>query len=674
MYFNSIYPKFYSNFFAIFTPVSRIVLFFKEYVLFLYKTDQMIKEILKQYWGYDEFRPMQEDIIKSAMEGRDTLALMPTGGGKSICFQVPALARDGICLVVSPLIALIKDQVQNLNERGIKALAVYSGMSYHQIDIALDNAIYGDYKFLYVSPERLHTPIFKDRVRKMDVNFLVVDEAHCISQWGYDFRPSYLKIKEVKLLIGNIPIIALTATATQKVAQDIMQNLGFTQPNIISSGFERANLSYVVRKVDDKFGNILKICRGVPGTGIIYVRERKRSEEIAQFLQQNEVPADFYHAGLSKEMRSLKQDRWKNNDIRVIVATNAFGMGIDKPDVRFVTHYDMPDSLEAYFQEAGRAGRDGKRAYTTLLWNNSDLSRLRQIHTISYPDIDYMKDIYQKVFMYLGIPYEEGAESVHKFNLAEFARKYSLNAVSAYYAIKYIEQEGYWELTDEIDNPSKVMFIVNRDELYKVQVDNVILDSFIKSILRIYTALFSKLVSVDEEYIAKITMDSPAGVRDKLKTLAKMKIIKFIPRLRTPLIIMNNERLVESNLYISQKRYNERKDLFKARIDKIIAYVQDESICRSRQLIQYFGQETESDCGVCDVCIIHRHIANSSASREEASQKILKHLSGNKNTTVKLSDLEILAGDEYKLYLDVLRELADTGKVRIQDDQVSAST
>lgn len=674
MYFNSIYPKFYSNFFAIFTPVSRIVLFFKEYVLFLYKTDQMIKEILKQYWGYDEFRPMQEDIIKSAMEGRDTLALMPTGGGKSICFQVPALARDGICLVVSPLIALIKDQVQNLNERGIKALAVYSGMSYHQIDIALDNAIYGDYKFLYVSPERLHTPIFKDRVRKMDVNFLVVDEAHCISQWGYDFRPSYLEIKEVKLLIGNIPIIALTATATQKVAQDIMQNLGFTQPNIISSGFERANLSYVVRKVDDKFGNILKICRGVPGTGIIYVRERKRSEEIAQFLQQNEVPADFYHAGLSKEMRSLKQDRWKNNDIRVIVATNAFGMGIDKPDVRFVTHYDMPDSLEAYFQEAGRAGRDGKRAYTTLLWNNSDLSRLRQIHTISYPDIDYMKDIYQKVFMYLGIPYEEGAESVHKFNLAEFARKYSLNAVSAYYAIKYIEQEGYWELTDEIDNPSKVMFIVNRDELYKVQVDNVILDSFIKSILRIYTALFSKLVSVDEEYIAKITMDSPAGVRDKLKTLAKMKIIKFIPRLRTPLIIMNNERLVESNLYISQKRYNERKDLFKARIDKIIAYVQDESICRSRQLIQCFGQETESDCGVCDVCIIHRHISNSSASREEASQKILKHLSGNKNTTVKLSDLEILAGDEYKLYLDVLRELADTGKVRIQDDQVSAST
>ncbi|MEG0518345.1 MAG: helicase-related protein, partial [Bacteroidales bacterium] len=398
---------------------------------------------------------------------------------------------------------------------------------------------------------------------------------------------------------------------------------------------------------------------------------RKKSEEIARFLQQNEVPADFYHAGLSKEMRSLKQDRWKNNDIRVIVATNAFGMGIDKPDVRFVTHYDMPDSPEAYFQEAGRAGRDGDRAYTTLLWNNSDLSRLRQIHTISYPDINYMKDIYQKVFMYLGIPYEEGAESVHKFNLAEFARKYSLNAVSAYYAIKYIEQEGYWELTDEIDNPSKVMFIVNRDELYKVQVDNITLDSFIKSILRIYTALFSKLVSIDEDYIAKITMDSPVGVRDKLKALAKMKIIKFIPRLRTPLIIMNNERLVESNLYISQKRYNERKNMFKERIDKIIAYVQDESVCRSRQLIQYFGQETQSDCGVCDVCINHKHTVNLSASRHEAAQKILDYLSENKNIPVKLPDIEILAADEYKLYLSVLRELTDTGKVQICDDQVS---
>ncbi|MEF9986216.1 MAG: ATP-dependent DNA helicase RecQ [Bacteroidales bacterium] len=632
---------------------------------------EMIKEILKQYWGYDNFRPMQEEIINSALAGKDTLALMPTGGGKSICFQVPAMARSGVCLVISPLIALIKDQVQNLNERGIKALAVYSGMSYHQIDVAFDNAIYGDYKFLYVSPERLHTTIFKERVQKMEINFLVVDEAHCISQWGYDFRPSYLEIKEVKKIIGEVPIIALTATATKTVADDIVRNLEFSQSNIICSGFERANLSYVVRNVDDKFGNILKICRGVQGTGIIYVRERKRSEEISQFLQQNNITADFYHAGLSKEMRSFKQDKWKNNDIRVIVATNAFGMGIDKPDVRFVIHYEMPNSLESYFQEAGRAGRDGVRSYTTLLWNNSDINRLRQIHNISYPDIDYIKDIYQKVFIYLGVPYESGADMVSKFNLVEFAHKFALNAVSAYYAIKYIEQEGYWELTDEIDNPSKIMFIVNRDELYKVQIDNSILDSFIKSILRIYTALFSKLTPIDEDYIARVTMDSLVGVKDKLKTLAKMKIIKFIPRLRTPLIIMNNERLVESNFYISQKRYNERKNLFKERINSIIAYANNDLVCRSRQLIEYFGQDAVKDCGVCDICINKRHNSNIVASREKAEQKIINYLSENKkDVPVKISDIEILAGDEYKLYLDVLRSLADRNRVAIRGDVV----
>lgn len=630
----------------------------------------MIKEILKQYWGYDGFRPMQEDIIKSALEGNDTLALMPTGGGKSICFQVPSMARNGICLVVSPLIALIKDQVQNLNARGIKALAVYSGMSYHQIDVALDNAIYGDYKFLYVSPERLHTPVFKERVQKMEINFLVVDEAHCISQWGYDFRPAYLEIKEIKKIIGNVPIIALTATATKRVADDIVHNLAFAQPNIISSGFERANLSYVVRNTDDKFGHLLKICRGVQGTGIIYVRERKKSEEIAQFLQQNEVPADFYHAGLSKEMRSLKQDRWKNNEIRVIVATNAFGMGIDKPDVRFVTHYDMPDSLEAYFQEAGRAGRDGERAYTTLLWNKSDISRLRQIHTVSYPDINYIKDIYQKVFIYLGIPYEAGADSVSKFNLAEFSRKFSLNSVSAYYAIKYIEQEGYWELTDEIDNPSKIMFIINRDGLYKIQVDNANLDSFIKSLLRMYTGLFSKLTQIDEDYIAKVTMDSSLGVREKLKTLAKMKILKFIPRLRTPLIIMNNERLLESNFYISQKRYNERKDLFKERINNVINYAQDELLCRSIQLIKYFGQEAAGACGVCDVCLKNRHNENMIQARRDAEERIICYLLENNNKPASISNLEILAADEYKLYLNVLRELADAGKIRIENEYV----
>ncbi len=584
------------------------------------------KEVLKQYWGYDGFRPKQEEVINSAISGRDTLALMPTGGGKSICFQVPSLMRDGICLVISPLISLIKDQVQNLNSKGVRAIAVYSGMGFRQIDIALDNAIYGDYKFLYVSPERLHTPIFRDRVRKMNINFLVVDEAHCISQWGFDFRPAYLEIKSIKELIGKVPIIALTATATKRVARDIVEILEFKDSNIISSGFQRPNLSYVVRNTDDKYGNMLKICNGVRGSGVIYVRERKKTEEIAKFLLGHNISADFYHAGLSKEMRSYKQDKWKCSEIRIIVATNAFGMGIDKPDVRFVAHYDLPDSLEAYFQEAGRAGRDGNRAYTTLLWNSSDTKRLRQIHSTTFPNLEYIRDIYQKIFIYLGIPYEEGEGFVSKFNLIEFAKKFSLNSVQAYYAIKYIEQEGYWELTDEIDNPSKVIFNINRDALYKVQIDYIELDGFIKSILRIYSGIFSKLTTIDEEYIAKVTLDSVMGVVDKLKTLAKMKVIRYIPKLRTPLIIINNERLVDANLYISLSRYKERKELFKERIESVISYVESGDKCRSRALIEYFGQECSEDCGVCDVCISNRQREQPNKAREEALSKIMEFI------------------------------------------------
>ena len=611
---------------------------------------------------------MQEDIINSALAGKDTLALMPTGGGKSICFQVPAMARDGLCLVVSPLIALMKDQVQNLNNKGIKALAVYSGMTYSQIDATLDNAIYGDYKFLYVSPERLHTHMFRERVRKMDISFLVVDEAHCISQWGYDFRPAYLEIKGIQELIGDVPVIALTATATKSVAEDIMEKLSFRERNVISSGFERENLSYVVRNVEDKFGNILKVCNGVPGTGIVYVRERKRCEEISSFLRQNGIKSDFYHAGLSKELRSAKQDAWINDDIRVIVATNAFGMGIDKPDVRFVVHYDLPDSLEAYFQEAGRAGRDGKRSYATMLWNSSDISRLRQIHTVSFPDIQYMKDVYQKVFIYLNIPYEEGKDCVSKFNLVEFSKRFSLNSVSAYYAIKYLEQEGYWELTDELDNPSRIMFVVGRDELYKVQIDNPELDKFIKSVLRIYTALFSRLTPIDEEYIARVTMDSVMGVKEKLKQLSQLKIIKYIPKVRTPLIIMNTERLVESNLYISQKRYEERKGMFQKRIESIISFVKNDDVCRSRQLIEYFGQEANKDCGVCDVCIKQRNSSNSGTRKKEIEKHIFSILEERGNTTIK--EIETAAGDEYKLYLQVLREMIDNSEVAIEGDKI----
>ena len=629
----------------------------------------MIKEILHKYWGYDSFRPMQEDIINSALQGLDTLALMPTGGGKSICFQVPAMAKEGICLVISPLIALIKDQVQNLNNRGIQALAVYSGMSFSQIDATLDNAIYGSYKFLYVSPERLQTPIFRERVSKMNINFLVVDEAHCISQWGYDFRPAYLNIKDIKPIIGDVPVIALTATATQKVAVDIMNILGFKGHNIISSGFQRKNLSYVVRKTDDKLGNLIKICNGVPGTGIVYVRERRKCEEIYNFLQQNNIEADFYHAGLSKDLRSYKQDSWKCNKIRVIVATNAFGMGIDKPDVRFVIHYDLPDSLEAYFQEAGRAGRDGERSYATLLWNGTDITRLKNIFNTTFPSVEYIKEIYQKVYQFLNVAYEDGAYCIYKFNLMEFARRYALQAASAFYAIKYIEQLGYWELTDEMETPSKIMFIVERDELYSVQLKNPQLDAFIKSILRMYTGLFSKMTAIDIDYIAKVTMDTSFGVNEKLVLLKQKGIIKYAPKVRTPLLISNSERLTESNFYMSQKEYQNRKDMFGSRIEGVINYVKCEDICRSKLLLDYFSQPAADDCGICDVCISNKNNLEYKSKSVLVRDEIIKIVKEKKQ--IPVSAIESMAGDEYLFYLSVMRLMADNNEIKIVDGVVS---
>ncbi|MBO7321235.1 MAG: ATP-dependent DNA helicase RecQ, partial [Bacteroidales bacterium] len=503
-----------------------------------------MEKILEKYWGYTSFRPKQREIIDSALAGRDTLAILPTGGGKSLCFQIPSLARPGIAIVVTPLISLMKDQVQNLKARGIKALAIYSGMTFHEIDVALDNAIYGDYKFLYVSPERLRTDIFLARVAKMEVNFIVVDEAHCISQWGYDFRPDYLLINELRNVVGgNVPFIALTATATERVAEDIMETLQFKEKNLLRSSFERPNLAYIVRECENKLGNVVKVCEDIPGSGIVYVRERKKAEEIAAFLRTQGVDADFYHAGVGKEMRSEKQDRWKKGDLRVMVATNAFGMGIDKPDVRFVCHIDLPESLESYFQEAGRAGRDGLSSKAVLLWNNTDLVRLKRIFQVSFPPLEYIADIYQKMFMYLGIAYGDGEGTTRKFNLIDFAKHFKLHSATAYYAIKYIELSGYWSVTEEIDNPSRIMFSVSRDDLYRIQLSDPGMDSFLKALMRIYPALFSHLVSIDEEYIAKVIRQSDKEVKRMLVELSRMRVIDYIPQSRSPLIFVNNERL-----------------------------------------------------------------------------------------------------------------------------------
>ena len=561
----------------------------------------IVLEILKKYWGYTSFRPKQEDIITSALAGEDVLAILPTGGGKSLCFQLPAMMREGIAIVVSPLISLIKDQVQNLRARGIKALA--------EIDITLDNAVYGDYKFLYLSPERLRTEIFRKRVQKMQVSFLVVDEAHCISQWGYDFRPDYLQIADIRELLPGVPVIALTATATPSVAKDIEEKLHFPKDNIICSGFERPNLSYIVRKTEDKFGALLAVCRAVQGTGIVYVRERKATRDIAAFLQSQGVDAGFYHAGLSKEERSAVQERWKRGELRVIAATNAFGMGIDKPDVRFVCHFDVPEAVESYYQEAGRAGRDGLRSWAVLLWNKSDLKRLEAIYQTTFPGLDYIADIYQKMYKFFDIAYEDGAGAVYKFNLMEFVRRYRLNAATAYNAIKYIETAGYWSVTDEIDNPTRITFTVNRDDLYRIQLRDPSLDTFVKALMRIYPGLFSHMVSIDEDYIARVIQQPVRVVKLKLLNLSRSGVLRYIPRARSPLICFAGERLTPQNLYLSEKNYEQRKRLFKERLDAMYTYISPvsdrsaaQSACRSRRLSAYFGQEQCRPCGICDLC------------------------------------------------------------------------
>ena len=565
-------------------------------------------EVLQKWWGYSSFRPLQESIIERALSGEDTLAILPTGGGKSVCFQVPAMCREGLAIVVTPLISLMRDQVEHLEMAGIRALAIYSGMSYHEIDTALDNARYGDYKFLYVSPERLRTDLFKARVATMDVNFIVVDEAHCICQWGYDFRPDYLLLSNLREILPDVPVIALTASATPDVAQDIMDKLGFRgRREPICSGFERSNLSYVVRECEDKFGQLLRLCNNVVGTGIVYVRERVASAKIASFLLSQGVAADFYHAGLSTPERTAKQKRWMEGDTRVIVATNAFGMGIDKSDVRWVCHFDLPDSLEAYYQEAGRAGRDGKPSYALLLWNKGDMTRMTRICQTSFPPLDYIAGVYQKIFQYLGFAYEEGQGRSCKFDLMDFARKFRLHAATAYYALKYIESCGYWTLTDELDNPSRVMFTVGRDELYRVQLGSNRLDTFIKALMRIYPALFSHPVRIDEGYIARTTPDSEAGVKEKLMELSRMHVLQYIPRDRSPYIILHNERLTPDNLFLSPTDWERRRNVFKTHLESMYRYISpscsdDNPACRQKRICAYFGQKDAKECGKCDMC------------------------------------------------------------------------
>lgn len=562
-----------------------------------------MKTTLKKYWGYDSFRPLQEEIISSILEGRDTLAILPTGGGKSICFQVPALMREGVCIVVSPLIALIKDQVENLCRRGIEAVAIHSGMTYRQIDTALDNVVYGDVKFLYVSPERLRSDLFKARVRKMNVNLIAVDEAHCISQWGYDFRPDYLVIAEIlKILPSRVPVVAMTATATEAVAEDIMARLEFRERNIIRGSFLRKNLSYIFRKVEDKSGRLLKICGGVAGSGIVYVGRRKSAEDLSKLLQSHGIAAESYHAGMSPAVRNAVQERWIGGNTRIMVATNAFGMGIDKPDVRFVCHYDMPDCVENYFQESGRAGRDGKESFCILLWNEADLATHRKVIQTSYPPLPYVRDLYQKVFTFIGYAYEEGAGASVKFDVEEFAKRYRLNASTAYYAIKYIESEGYWSLSETVRIPARLQFTVSRDQLYRIQLGDTEMDTFVKLLLRMYTGLFSSYVSIDIDRISQTGHYSPEVVKDKLKRLSMMEVVKYIPAISSPMLNLNNERLYDKNLRLPESNWREKVTRHTERLEAMSTIVSDDRHCRNARLLQYFGETLDEPCGKCDVC------------------------------------------------------------------------
>ena len=608
--------------------------------------NQTIQQILIKYWGYSTFRPLQEDIILSVMQGNDTLALLPTGGGKSVCFQVPAMAINGICLVVSPLIALMKDQVQNLNKKGIKAIGIYSGMSKNEIDIALDNCVYGDTKFLYLSPERLTTDLFKTRFKKMKLSLIAVDEAHCVSQWGYDFRPPYLKIAEIRPYFPQIPILALTATATENVVKDIQEKLLFKKENVFRKSFERKNLTYIAIKEEDKLNRLLRAINKVSGSGIVYVRNRRKTKEIAQFLSNHQISASFYHAGLEQKERDEKQQAWLKGQKRIIVATNAFGMGIDKPNVRLVVHIDLPDSLEAYFQEAGRAGRDEKPAYSILLYNNADIIDLKHSIDVSFPDIEDIKKVYLALGNFFQLASGSGQDASFDFDIAKFSSTYKFSPILIYNSIKFLEKEGYIISSESLNEPSRINIPINREDLYRFQVQNTFYDGFIKTILRSYTGVFTEFVKINESILAKRLNIEREKVIEILKQLQKLKIILYVPQKQMPQIIYSQERLDVKDISISAAHYSERKAEAIKRIDAVVNYVTSTNKCRSLMLLNYFGEINAKRCGQCDVCLERNKAALSEFEFDEIVVQIKPFLQEKSYSTNELIPLVKRVGED----------------------------
>ena len=622
-------------------------------------------QLLKQYWGYDSFRGIQEEIINSISENKDTLGLMPTGGGKSITFQVPALAKDGLCLVITPLIALMKDQVQNLRKRGIKALSIYSGMSRQDIITTLENCIFGNYKFLYISPERLDTEIFRTKLRKMKVSMITVDESHCISQWGYDFRPAYLKIAEIRELLPDVPVLALTATATPEVVKDIQARLHFRRENVFRMSFERSNLAYIVRKTDNKTGELLHILRSMPGSAIVYVRNRRRTKEITELLNNEDITADFYHAGLDDATKDIRQHRWQSGGSRVMVATNAFGMGIDKPDVRIVIHMDLPDSIEAYFQEAGRAGRDGQKAYAVILYAKADKTTLHKRIPDTFPEKEYIKDVYEHLQYYYQMAMGDGLDCVREFNIEDFCRKFKYFPVPVDSALKILTQAGYLEYTGEQDNTSRLLFTIRRDELYRLREMGDDMDKLIQTVLRSYTGVFTDYTYINEDSLAIRTGLTRRQIYEQLVHLAKLRIVSYIPHKKTPYIIYTRERIEAQLIHISPEIYEERKARYETRINAMLEYVTNDTLCRSRMLLDYFGEKNEHNCGQCDTCIgLRKQTATCQPDREELYEKIHEILSGAPQTPAGL--LEQLP-IEKELLTEALHRLLDEGKIIIVD-------